>query len=84
MIVRLAARGPAAAPGTWSSPGNGPATDREEHPVTTDLRTTAVRTVVVDIPADESLAFELALVDALALAVDIRAEVAAASRVHEL
>jgi hypothetical protein len=68
-------------------PGNGPATDRKEHPVTTALRTAAapaVPAVVTDLPADESLAFEFALVDALALAVDIRAAAAAASRVHEL
>jgi hypothetical protein len=84
VIVRLAARSPAAAPGTWSSPGNGPATDRKEHPVTTALRATAAPAVPADLPADESLPFELALVDALALAVDIRAAAAAASRVHEL
>jgi hypothetical protein len=53
--------------------------------VTTALRSSrTIAPVVVDLPADESLPFEFALVDALALAVDIRAAAAAASRVHDL
>ena len=52
--------------------------------MTAALRTTAAPVAVVEVPADESLAFEFALVDALALAVDIRAAAAAASRVHDL
>lgn len=85
MIVRLPGRGPAVGPGTWSLPGNGPGTDRKEPPVTTALRTAVAPVAdIADLAADESLPFEFALADALALAVDIRAAAAAASRVHEL